>query len=140
MTSIFIDSSALIALHNASDKLHSKALSIVESLDSTETLPVISLNIILESITVISQKVGKKEALSALADLRSGRYKIIEIDDKIISLAENIFSKEKSKNISYSDCLSFSIMKTNNYSWCFSFDAHFKKQGFKRIGLDGNIL
>ena len=88
-------------------------------------------------MTIISQRVGKNYAIKVLEELRSEKYNIIQMDDNLIADAENLFNRIRSKDVSYSDCISFTTMKRYSIEWVFSFDEHFKKQGFKRIGIDG---
>ncbi|MFH1566059.1 MAG: PIN domain-containing protein [bacterium] len=136
MDKIFIDTNALVALNNSSDTLHNKALETAKKLNTGTYLYYIGLNILIETLTIVSQRCGKKQANALLKELRSGTYTIINPLQEDIIVAEEIFVSAKSKNLSYSDCLSFAIMKTRNILQTFSFDIHFKKQGFKRFNID----
>lgn len=134
---IFIDTDALIALNDVSDGSHKKALQILKLLAKGSYIPYLSTNILLEALTIVSQKIGKTQALKLLDELRSGKYMVIHPDEKTIFIAEDLFRSITSKNISYSDCLSFVVARKYGISWIFSFDIHFKKQGFKRLKIDG---
>lgn len=137
MVKFFIDTDVLVALNDSSDSQYKKALDLLEKISELGLSSYISTNVLLETLTIISQRIGKKQSLNLLDELRSGKYTIIHPDEKIVLQAEEIFRSVISKNISYSDCLSFAIMKTYNIKWVFSFDIHFKKQAFKRIGIEG---
>lgn len=137
MTKIFIDTDVMIALNDADDLSHKKALVLLRKIREKETTSYLTTNILLETLTLISQKIGKSKALDLLIELRSGPYNVIHPDEKLVFLAEEIFKSVKSKNVSYSDCLSFAMMQAYGIEWVFSFDRHFKKQGFKRVGLEG---
>lgn len=134
---VFIDTDALIGLNDASDASHQKALQILKILAKGNYISYLSTNILLETLTIISQKIGKKQALRLLDELRSGGYIIIHPDEKMIFAAEELFKSITSKNVSYSDCLSFTVARKHGINWVFSFDAHFKKQGFKRLKIEG---
>lgn len=134
---LFIDANALVVLNDKDDPLHRQAQEILQQISKTNFENLLSTNIILESATLISQKVGKNKGIALLDELRSGKYTIINPDNNLISEAEAIFRSIRSKNVSYSDCVSFAVMKYYGIDWVFSFDEHFKKQGFKRIILDG---
>lgn len=135
---IFIDTDFLIALNDKDDTLHQKAIKVLENLSQTQkkTSAFVSTNILLETLIPVSQKLGKKKALELLKELRSGKYLIIHPDENLVLKAEKIFKEIKSKNVSYSDCLSFAVMKEYRIKLVLSFDLHFKKQGFQRICLD----
>ncbi|MBI2617793.1 PIN domain-containing protein [Candidatus Gottesmanbacteria bacterium] len=139
MTPLFIDTSALIALHYSQDSSHAKALHILESISQRRCSFYTAVNVLIESLTIISQRVNKHYAVELLDELRSGKYTIVHPSENLISEAETIFRSIRSKNISYSDCISFAVMRMYNIGWVFSFDIHFKKQGFKRIGIDGKL-
>lgn len=137
MIKIFIDSDFLVALNDEDDSLNKKATALLERVRQIESSSYLSTNILLEALTIISQSVGKKYAIDLLDELRSSRYEIVNPDDDLVSRAEDIFGEIKSKNVSYSDCVSFAVMRAYAIEWVFSFDADFKKQGFKRIGIEG---
>lgn len=136
MTNIFVDTDALVAVHDGKDASHKKALHILEEISILPHVLYTSLNILLEALTMISQRVSKEYAISVLDELRSGKYIVIHPDEQTIAQAEDIFRAIKSKNVSYSDCVSFAVMRRYGIERVFSFDIHFKKMGFKRIGID----
>ncbi len=135
MKAIFIDADVLIALNDRSDLLHAQAVELLTRLIAIAPVFYTGTNILLEALTVIRQRVGKKEALQLLEELRSDRYVVIHPNDWLVQQAEVIFAEIASKNISYSDCMSFALMKNTHLEWVFSFDEDFKKQGLKRFGF-----
>lgn len=137
MTKVFLDADLLVALHDLSDLLHKDALQYFEMMSIGNIKPYLSTDVVGEVLTMISQRVGKSKALSLLNEFRSGKYVIVHPDEQLVYKGEEIFRRVKSKNVSYSDCLSFAIMKAYAIEWVCSFDIHFKKQGFKRFGVDG---
>ncbi|MBU1017319.1 MAG: PIN domain-containing protein [Patescibacteria group bacterium] len=136
MDKIFIDTDALVALNNLSDKLHNRALEAAKKINGKSYQYYIGLNILMETLTIVSQRCGKKQANALLKELRSENYIVLNPSQEEILIAEEIFANARSKNLSYSDCISFAVMKTHNISQAFSFDIHFKKHGFKRISID----
>ena len=136
MNALFIDSSALVALNDDHDSSHIEAIKILREISPLSVSRYISTNVILETITIVSQRLGKREAVKLLGELRSGNYTVVHPDEGLIREAEDIFQSVISKNVSYSDCVSFSVMRRYGIQWVFSFDLHFKKQGFKRVGVD----
>lgn len=137
MTRVFVDTDVFVALNDKSDRLHEKVTEILEKIAGLRLRPFTSTNVLLETLTIISQRVGKRESLLLLDELRSGKYQIVHPAEELVLQAEDIFRSIKSKNVSYSDCLNFAIAKAYNIDWIFSFDVHFKKQGFKRLNIEG---
>jgi len=81
--------------------------------------------------------VGKKQGVMVINELQSGAYNLIHPSEQDLLRAEHLFRAIPSKNVSYADCISFAIVEQYNIRWVLSFDIHFKKQGFKRVGIDG---
>lgn len=137
MLSIFVDSSAFVAIKKPNDPTHLKSLEILERLSLRKIIPYTSPYVIAESVNVISRQMDRKAAASLLTEIRSGEYFVITPDENIVFRAEDLYKRSPSKNVSYADCMGFEIMKDLNITWAFSFDTHFKKYGFKRLGIDG---
>jgi uncharacterized protein len=135
MRKIFIDANYLLALNDPLDPAHDAALEISQEINSNTQI-ILSTNILLEAITLISQRVSKKHANEVLDELRSGKYQIIHPSEDQILEADKLFKSLISKNISYSDCISFIILKNHNITHVITFDKHFKQQGFIRVGID----
>jgi len=137
MLNIFADTSALAAAANNSDPNHKKAVQTLDSLKEINSIPYTSTFILAEFMNICCRDLGKAPAVKLLNEVRSGSYIVINPDDDPILKAEVLFKSINSKNVSYTDCLSFTLMREYNIVWAFSFDVHFKKYGFKRLGLDG---
>lgn len=135
----FVDSDVLYAINDKSDILYRESVDILRQLLIFNPIFYISTNIISETVTLINQRVSKVCAIKLLNNLRSDRYKVIHPDESLILAAEEIFVSSTSKNVSYSDCISFAVMKHLGISLVLSFDVHFKKQGFKRVGIDTKL-
>lgn len=136
---IFVDSDALYAANDIDDPLHKKSVKILQYLFPYKPVLTLSTNIIMEVATLISQRISKYKANEVLTEFRSGVYRIIHPDEDLILTAEEIFKSIRSKNVSYSDCISFAVMENYKIDWAFSFDIHFKKQGFRRVLVDGKL-
>jgi predicted nucleic acid-binding protein len=137
MFNVFADTSALAAVKNPNDPSHLLALNVLEKLKSADLTFYTSSYILAELMNIVCRDVGKQAAIEMLGEVRSGNYAIITPNDTLIFKSESLFRGIKSKNVSYTDCVSFSIMREFSIKWAFSFDLHFKKQGFKRLGVDG---
>lgn len=126
MSSVLLDSDALIALSKVDDSNHKKALVIQRSLPSNLSLYVSNL-VLSEVVTVLSQRVGHKEAISFIDAFEKTKNKvnIVWIDKKIHTKAIEIFRKQSSKNISFVDCANIAICQIFEIKEIFSFDHHY---------------
>ena len=64
---------------------------------------------------------------------------LIPITKKLLNIrkkALDIFKKQTSKNSRFTDCINMAIMKEKGLDTIFSFDEQYKKNKFKRFGID----
>lgn len=136
MNKLLIDSDVLVALHYVHDTSHKRSLELFSRISLSDYDSYLPWNVVMETLTVVSQRVSKPYALELLDEFRSGKYTVVHPDEALIISAEDIFRSVRSKNVSYSDCVSFAIMWRFGIKRVLSFDEHFKKEGFKRVGID----
>jgi len=129
---VFVDTNIFVAIRNKNDLTHQKAVELFNFLKAHKAKFYTSSDIISESLTVLSVKMGKKIALEFLEEIGSNAKEIF-IDEVIHRETRNFFKKVKSKNISFVDCSSAVAMKRNNIKYIFSFDEDFKKLGVKLL-------
>lgn len=133
MTSkVFIDTNIFVALRDETDSTHAKAIHFYEVLKSDNTKFITSSDIIAESLTVISKKLGKRSAIDFLDGIGAFAKEIF-IDENLHKETRKFFRRIKSKNISFVDCSSVIAMKKNKLDTIFSFDEDFKKLGVKLL-------
>lgn len=121
---IFADSSALISLFNPVDSNNQRAISISKKLTGFHIL--ISNYIFAETVTILSQRVGKPEAVAAGEKIKND-FTYVEIKNDIEELSWQIFKEQTSKNVSYVDCTIFALYRKGIFDKAFSFDQEFKK-------------
>ena len=134
---LFVDTNYLCALYNKSDSLHEKAKSISPSLH--EFSMAISNFVLLESYTVISQRVSKNFAIAFKEDMYNEKYySIYWMQKSLEDEVWDIFRSIKDKNFSYVDASILAVMKKEKIGHLLSFDTGFdqfqKPFGFTLIG------
>jgi len=129
---IFVDTSAFVALNVSTDSQYDKAVDLVDRFREKQPKYITSNYIIAEAITIISQKASHQRAIRFYEeDLNN--ILIIRISPETEIEAFETFKKLTSKNVSFVDCTSFALMREMNIKKAFSFDTHFKQQGFKLL-------
>lgn len=136
---LLIDADAFVALYNTSDINHKLALKIAKALSLAKIRLFTSDPAYGEVITVISQNIGHRDAVEFAEDISKSNIGIVEIDGKLRQKGLSIFKKQTSKNARFTDCLNMAILKKENLAIIFSFDEHYKKNGFFRLGVDKPI-
>jgi predicted nucleic acid-binding protein len=110
---VFVDSNYFIALFNISDTLHAEALALAESMVNKNIVLYVSNYIMLEVLTVLSQRVGREAARVASDNLvDSEQIRAVHITEELHSRSLEIFRTTDSKNVSLVDC---SILAVLNY-------------------------
>lgn len=131
-TSLFVDTSFFKAYADIKDDFHSEALKIFQKLKEEKAQLITSNYILDETFTVIRSKCGlavakqfKKILEQFEADLKVMR---VLVTDEVN--AWDFFLKDWS-DLSFTDCVSFAMMKRLNIKIAATFDRHFPRAGYK---------
>ena len=133
---ILVDSDAFVALAKEDDTNHRKAQQILTKLSKRPVLYTTTNYVFSETATVISQRIGRKQALSFIRELKSpaSLFSTQWIDEELESLAIQIFQDQTSKNVSFVDCTNMALMKHQRFTAIFSFDSIYRKNGLMLAG------
>lgn len=130
--SIYIDTSALLAVMDADDSHHDSAKKAwIELLESKEIL-VCNNYVLLEICALIQNRLGMA-AIRAFYEDVFPILKIEWIDDFLHRQAFNALLIANKRNLSLVDCTSFNTMRQMNIMKVFTFDKHFAEQGFANL-------
>lgn len=129
---IFIDTGAYLARYIQADQFHEKAIDLWEKIEKKEIKCYTSNFVLDELATLLFRKTG-----SGFAEIRmmniyaSTRIEILRPmkDEEITAIS--FMKKYSGHEISYTDCISFSLMKKNKLNTVFTFDEHFVYAGFR---------
>lgn len=131
---IFVDTSAWVALADRDDAYHKKAASVYPSLLKTHRSLITSNLIIAEAYVLILSELGHRAALNFLEGIKaSPRIVKIYSNEEIEAEAGEILIKYGDQDFSYTDAVSFALMKRQKIRKAFCFDKHFLTAGFENI-------
>ena len=131
---IFIDTGAFLARYIAKDDLHRTSTSCWAVLEKSKERLFTSNFVLDETFTLLGRRTGYSFASerarailssSAITILRPSKYDEIE--------AVKLFEKFADQSVSYTDCISFVLMRSNKIERVFTFDRHFGMAGFAII-------
>ena len=130
MTEVFADSFYWIALLNPADAFHEAACStpvsgqIVTSLAvQFEVLDAFSTNPLLRPLAIHFWQ----------ATTRDPQVTVVSLDEAILKAAMELFKARPDKTWSFTDCLSFEIMRQRGIVKALSADHHFRQAGFETL-------
>lgn len=131
--SLFIDTSALIALHNERDQNHDKITRYLEKLETP--LQGVTSNLILtEYLSYFSRHGDIKNAISFHREfVRNPEVKIVWVTSTIHEKAIRILEKFSDQKISLTDAVSFALMREEGLQTALAFDSDFIKAGFQLV-------
>ena len=129
---IFIDTAAFLAVLNFNDQFHQSAKNIWDEILSSNVSLFSSNYIMIETTALLQHRFG----IEAVRLFENDILPVIEIAwvDKIIhQQGMSALLVANRRNLSLVDCTSFEIMRQIGSDEVFTFDPHFREQGFKVI-------
>lgn len=132
MVKIFADTSALFALINISEQQHQAAKILWQEMIANSDIIVANNYVIVESIALIQNRLG----LSATQKFLSGIVPLLDIiwfDQELHTASIQRLLLVNRRQLSLVDCSSFETMRRLGLDTVFTFDDHFREQGFNVI-------
>jgi len=128
---LFIDAGAWIALSDRHDKFH-RAAQTASPMLSKEFPNWITTNLVVaETHVLIRKRGGHIHAIRFLETLRKSKHvRIVYADAILESLAIEILRRYSDQDFSYTDAVSFALMRQRGILEVFTFDHHFSVLGF----------
>jgi len=130
---IFIDTGAFLARYLSRDQYHKISLPLGDKVRTTHERCVTSNYVLDETLTLLSRRASHSFAIEkARMIYSSGSLEILRPDSLTELDALNWFEKFADQGISFTDCISFALMREAGIQRVFTFDSHFERAGFKR--------
>jgi hypothetical protein len=132
---VFIDTGAFIALTDADDENHIAAKTFYKDSIEKGTKFITTNFVVCETVNYLRAKVSHKVSVIFWENLnKSGSFDIINITPLAENTAFSIFRQYADKDFSFTDCTSFSVMKSLKITNAFAFDRHFGQyDNFSRL-------
>ncbi len=130
--SVFIDTSALIAILDAKDPHHERARRAWIALVSGGENIICTNYVLVEAIAVAQRRLG----LAAVRALHQDVAPVLQIEwigEPAHRESMNALLTASRRQLSLIDCVSFETMRRLNIDTAFVFDPHFAEQGFACI-------
>lgn len=126
---VFVDTSALLALLDADDAEHADAVAAWSDL-AAEGAALLSSNYVLVETSAVAQHRLGLDAVRALVREILPLVEIAFIDSDIHEAAIATLLAAGRRQLSLVDCSSFELMRRRQVSRAFAFDRHFREQKF----------
>jgi predicted nucleic acid-binding protein len=131
MKRIFVDTSGWYALVDDDDEDHLA----VAGWFNKNTFPLVTTNYTFsETITLINNRLGHEKAVAFGSRLMESRsISLHRATDEEEKEAWAYFVKHGDKKYSFTDCVSFIVMKKSSVREALSLDKHFRQSGFQVV-------
>jgi hypothetical protein len=128
---IFVDTGAFLARHVSHDQFHAKARRAWKDLEKAKAPLYTSSFVLDETFTLLARRSSYAFAGDrAEAAYASRVLTILRPDPADEQAALVLFRKLGDQEMSFTDCVSFALMRRHKLSRAFTFDRHFAAAGF----------
>jgi uncharacterized protein len=128
----FVDTSAVLALFDADDRHHKTARRAWERLLEEHAPLVTTSYMIVEFIALLQKRFGVKSVRLFQEDFMP-LFKVVWIDREIHDIGLTAVLYGDRQGYSLVDCTAFEVMKKLGIRRVFTFDRHFRDQGFEAV-------
>lgn len=125
---VFVDANVLVALFNASDSLHARAVALWQLLREQGSPLVTSDFVVAEALTVLRLRAGIPVALEFGAELlyKTKALEIISVDRPLLYRAFEVFSRIPARDMSFTDATIIALSQERGFI-VVTFDATLRK-------------
>ena len=131
---LFVDAAAWIALADSDDQYHQVTAQAFAGLSEQRVNLVTTNLVVAESYTWIRHRLHHRAAVAFL-DRLSGAQRLERVlsTAELEEVAESILHQYADQDLSYTDAVSFAVMRERGIQEAFTFDRHFAAAGFTMV-------
>lgn len=128
---VFVDTSVFLARYLRNDQFHGAALTIWRGLERSEARLYTSNFVLDETLTLLGRRANYAFAAERGAAIYASQaLRILRPDEADERVALELFAKYADQRVSFTDAVSFALMRRHRLERAFSFDRHFAHAGF----------
>lgn len=132
MSPVFLDTSFVLALEDADDQYHRQALAYWRGFQKRPQPLVITSFVFDETLTLVRRRLGHAQAKAiARRLLVSPSVVVVHVGEEDFRAGLEWFDRYDDKDFSFTDCVSFAVMRRLKLKVALTFDQHFKQAGFQ---------
>ncbi len=131
---LFVDTGAWVALADQDDKYHERAAREYPDLLKHYRRLVITNLVVAEVYIILRKALGHAAAITFLESIRSSpRIEKVQSTEELEVGAEDILRRYSDQDFSYTDVVSFALMRQRGIDTAFALDKHFLIAGFSMV-------
>jgi predicted nucleic acid-binding protein len=130
---VFVDTSAIVALLSARDDHHEHAVGAWRGL-LRERARVVTTDLVLaEAVVVARVRAGFDVSVQVGERILADPFEIVWIDRPLLDEAWKLYRRYRDHVLSLCDCVSFAVMRRRRIQTAFAFDDDFDAVGFSSL-------
>lgn len=129
MTAVFADTSGLLALVNDKDEHHAAAVRAFRKLQTRQAPLLTTSAVLVETYALL----GRHLVIDAVRAFRADFAPLLEVvwvDATLHEAGLDLLLKQRRRQLSLVDAVSFVVMTQRRLEEAFAFDPHFEQEGF----------
>jgi len=131
---VFMDTAGFLALWDAGDEHHRRAVRLQTELARKRSGFLTTDYIADETATLLRLRHSHAAAVDFLQTMATSRTLRLEwVASDHFQSAANLFRRHDDKEWSFTDCVSFTVMRELHVHDCFTTDHHFEQAGFSAL-------
>ena len=127
--SVFVDTSALVAVLHAGDENHARAARSFRALLESDEELVTTSYVLVETVALLQHRFGLA-AVRGFQDAVVPVLGVVWVDAELHAEGAAALLTAGRRELSLVDCVSFACMRRQGLTRAFHFDRHFRDQGF----------
>jgi predicted nucleic acid-binding protein len=127
--SVFVDTSALVAVLHAGDENHARAARSFRALLESDEDLVTTSYVLVETVALLQHRFGLA-AVRGFQDAVAPVLGVVWVDAEIHAEGAAALLTAGRRELSLVDCVGFTCMRRQGLTRAFHFDRHFRDQGF----------
>jgi predicted nucleic acid-binding protein len=132
VSTVFVDTSALLAFVNAKDENHNRAVEAFGTLEKRRSPLLFTSFVVVETYALLGRRLG----LEAVRDFRSHLAPLIDVvwvDEALHEAGLDLLLERRKRKLSLVDAVSFVTMRGRGIEEAFAYDPHFEHEGFTLV-------
>lgn len=132
MNSVFLDTSALIAIANRRDHWHQRAEATWKEF-LADGRPLVTTNVVLIEVGDGLSRLSQRAIAVGIRDVLQQTAEIVELTRDIEHAAWELFENRSDKEWGLTDCVSMTVMTQRSINEVFTLDHHFRQAGYRTL-------
>ncbi len=129
---IFVDTGPLLARYLVRDQFHARATRLWAKIAKSQRRCYTSNFVLDETLILLGRRASHAFAADRARQIyQSSVLRIVRPELQHEEAAIALFEKFSDQEVSFTDCISFALMKERKLRVAFSFDRHFREAGFE---------